>query len=413
MWWSGLPIQAEIFLLIQLLEKFEILPQHVITSSGMTYQGMDLDQVLARQPQLVVVDHMARTNPPGLRHVARYLDVEELLDAGIDVYTTLNIYQVESQVDAVSYLTGVSVRETLSDRFLDHADQLRDGRRTLRRFSWTATRRGKISVAPRVESQMEKFFQPANLFALRELALRYVARRSNDFMRAHMKSQETGRVEMSPAKLLVCLGDSPSGGRLVRAGRRMADETRADWVVLHVETPQQAEQAEESQMIVAQHIRLAEMLGARTEIVPGRNVAEAVRDYARKHHFRRVMVGGTPRGRLQSLFGAPLAEQLLRDDPSMNVYVVGSDFTPRPFQVPGFWKWLSRAQLLGVLGLVLAPTLLGMVLTPTIISRSANLIMLYLLAVVIASTMLGLVPALLTAVLSVLAFDFLLCPAGI
>ncbi len=396
-------------LTLQLLEKFEVLPQRVVTGSGIMYHGMDLDALLRRRPQLALVDNLARSNPPGLRHESRYLEVDELLNAGIDVYTTLNVYQLESQVDAVAYLTGVVVHDTIPDRYLDAANQIEmvdlPPQDLLERY-----RNGSIPVSPRIQLQMEKFFQPSNLFALRELTLRYVARRSNTFMRGLIQGTELSSAEAGASRLLVCIGNSPSSGSLIRAGRRMADETRSDWTVIYVESPDQFDDSEVQQTAVAQYLRLAEMLGAQVETVTGRSVLSAIREYVQKHNIRRIMIGRSERRPWQRIFGVSLAEQLMRDNPMTSVYIVGSDHTPRPFSRVGLGDWLSKMQFLGSLALVILPTMLGIALTPGVISRSANLIMLYLLSVVIASVFFGLIPALLTAVLSVLAFDFFFVP---
>jgi len=401
-------------LALQLLEKMEVLSQRVVLGSGLSLHGMDLDQILARKPQLVLIDHLARANPPGLRHVSRYLDIDEILDAGIDVYTTLNIYQLESQVDAVEYIAGIVVRETVPDRFLDEAWQLEmvdlPPQELFARY-----KAGQVFITPRDEMQMDRFFQVAVLFSMRELALRYVAHRSSNFIRAYADRSDRIAAEPDSSSLLVCVSSSPHSGRLIRAGRRMADESRSGWTVVYVETPDQLDRSLEggdhqSEVNVRKHLRLAEMLGARTEILAGRSVAEAVREYARMHQIRRILIGRSGRGFWHTLMGSSLAEQLVRDDPSINVYVVDSDYRPRPFRVPRFWSWMSHLQLLGSLILVMVPTLLGFALTPTVISRSANLVMIYLLAVVIASIFLGLVPALVTAVLSVLVFDFFFVP---
>jgi two-component system, OmpR family, sensor histidine kinase KdpD len=394
---------------LQLLEKFEVLPQRIFTGTGISYHGMDLDAVLARKPQLVVVDHLAYPNPPGFRHEMRYREVDELLSAGIDVYTTLNIYQLESQVDAVSYLTGVVIRDTVPDHLLDEADQLQfvdvPPQELLLNF-----RSGRIYIPTRAENQMKKYFQPSSLFALRELALRYVAHRSNNIMRSLLIDEGITRAESTSTRLLVCVSESLNGSRLVRAARRMADETRSEWTVVYVETPDSIAQSEEAQAAVAQQMRLAELLGGQVETLTGRSVVETVREYALKNHIHRVMVGRSSRNRWKNFLGTSFAEQLMRGDPNLSVYVVGSDYTPRPVNVPRSRNWISRMQLLGSLGLVLVPTVLGMILTPTIISRSANVIMLYLLSVVIASIFLGLFPALLTAVLGVLIYDFIFVP---
>lgn len=394
---------------MNLLERFEILPHHVVNAAGISYLGMDLDMLLKRHPQLALVDNLARTNPPGLRHIARYLEVDELLAAGINVYTTINVYQIESQQDAVTSLTGVAVREIVPDWLIDQADQVvmvdLPPQELMDRF-----RSGVVTIPPRVQMQIERFFQPGNLFALRELALRYVARRSSAFMRSYLERRGVPAVDAGSQRLLVCISESENASRVIRAGRRMADETRSEWTVIHVETPDQLDRQEDAQPVMAQYFRLAEMLGANTEVLTGRSVAETVREYAQKNHIRRVMVGRSPARRWYRILGISLAEQLLRSDPTISVFVVGSDQTPRPFQMPQFWRWISRMQLLASLALVVIPTILGLLLSPTIISRSANLIMLYLLAVVIASVFLGLFPAMLTALLSVLAFDFFFVP---
>jgi two-component system sensor histidine kinase KdpD len=392
-----------------LLQKFETLPHHVVSSAGISYQGMDIDRLLDRLPQVVLVDDLARSNPPGLRHVARYLEVNELLDAGIDVLCTLNVYQIESQVDAVASLTGVEVRDTIPDSLADRADQVvmvdMPPQALLNRYS-----AGELAFPPRARMRIEKFFQPGNLFALRELALRYVARRSNAFMQSFLQRRDAPEQEAGSARLLVCISGSPEAQRLVRAGRRMADETHSEWTVLHIETPEQVEHGEEKSPALLQNMRLAEMLGANSETITGISVSAAVREYALRHHIQRIMVGRSSRASWQRLMGASLAESLLRSDPTISVYVVGGDHTPRPFQLPPFFRWFSRLQLLASLGAVAVPTLLGMALSPTIISRSANLVMLYLISVVFTSFFLGPLPALLTALLSVLTFDFFFIP---
>jgi two-component system sensor histidine kinase KdpD len=229
-------------------------------------------------------------------------------------------------------------------------------------------------------------------------------------MRSYLTRERPQPRKAGDPSLLVCVSDHPDSARLVRAGRRMADETRADWTVLYVETPGQAEISSEQQDVITRHMRLAELLGARTETLSGRSVAEAVCNYAQKNNIDQIMIGKSERKRWYSRLGMSLAEQIQHEDPTLNVFVVGSDQTPRPFQLPRFWTWMSHMQLLASLVLVALPTILGLVLTPTVISRSANVVMLYLVSVVIASIFLGLFPAILTTVLSVLVYDFLFIP---
>lgn len=387
----------------QLLAHFETVPGQPSAASAA------LDAVLQRRPQLVLIDQLARKNPPGLRHEARYLEVEELLAAGIDVYTTLNVYQIESQVDAVAYLTGATVQDSVPDVLLDSADQVAmvdmPPQELLERFKG-----GQVAVQPDASQLMQHFFQPSSLFALRELALRYVARRSNSLMRSYLAGRGLADTEPASPRLLVCITPEASSSRLVRAGRRLADETRADWTVVFVETPDLLELSPEEQVTLSQHFRLAEMLGAQVETLTGRSVADTLYDYVRAHHIQRMMVGRSSRLKWANPFRQSLADRLQRLEPTLSVYVVGDDTTPRRFRVRPFWQGVTTLQIAASLLLVLIPTVLGLLLSPAIISRSANLIMLYLLSIVIASGFLGPVPAMLTTVLSVLVFDFLFIP---
>jgi two-component system sensor histidine kinase KdpD len=391
-----------------LLDKFEVIPRRMIIAAGITYYGMNLDMVLSRRPQLVLVDHLTQSEPPEPNHKTLYQEVEELLDAGIDVYATLNYFQVESQVETVASLTGVTIHDTLPDRILDEADILEMVDMPPQEL-FALYQEGSVPFHPFSDDDARKLFALGNLFTLRELNLRYMARRSNSFMRSLMAGQALSGKEIGMPLLLVCISDSPSAVRLIRAGRRMADETRSEWAVIHVETPEEVNREEEN-LAYSQNVRLAELLGASVVSVTGRSVERSLSQYVLQNHIRRVMIGRSPRHHWFRLSGASLAEHLLRDDPTISVYVVGSDYTPRPFQMPQLWHMISRLQLLGSLGLVTITTLLGLVLTPTIISRSANLAMLYLLAVVIASVTLGLVPALLTALLSALSFKYFFVP---
>lgn len=387
----------------ELLQAFETVPTRLASP------GSTLDAILRRRPQLVLIDQLARTNPPGLRHEKRYLEVEELLAAGIDVLTTLNVYQIESQTDAVAYLTGATVQDTVPDHLLDEAEQVEmvdlPPQELLDRYQ-----AGQVSIVPRMESLMEKLFQPSSLFALRELALRYVARRSNSLMRSYLVGRGLADTEPASPHLLVCITPKPNSSRLVRAGRRMADETRADWTVVFVETPDLLELSPEEQATLSQHFRLAEMLGAQVETLTGRSVADTLYEYTRTNHIQKVMVGRPTHKNWTYPFRLSLADRLQRLEPILSVYMVGDDHTPRRFRVPSFWQGVTPLQIAASLGLVLVPTVLGLLLTPGIISRSANLIMLYLLSVVIASVYLGLFPSVLTTVLSALVFDFLFIP---
>src|SRR5579871_2805117 len=228
-----------------LLDGLEIIPRREIDYKGHRLAEMDLDAILARRPQLVLVDELAHSNAPGSRHPKRYLDVEELIAAGIDVFTTLNIQHVESLNDVVARITRIRVRETVPDNVLDRADDievvdLAPGDLIQR------LREGKVYVPQQAERAVRHYFQPGNLTALRELALRRTAQRVDEQMVSYMQAHAIGGPWPAGERLLVGVNGASGGAALVRLARRMADRLKSPWTALHVETPREA-RADESE----------------------------------------------------------------------------------------------------------------------------------------------------------------------
>ncbi len=220
----------------ELVEGLEVLPRKQVEYRGVTLPEMDVDGVIARRPQLVLVDEFAHTNAPGSRHAKRYQDVQEILAAGIDVYTTLNIQHLESLNDIVAQVTGVIVRETIPDRVIDEASEIEvidlPPDELLARL-----REGKVYVPDQAARAIQKFFRKGNLTALREICLRRAAERVDDQMRAYMQTRAIQSIWPASERLLVCISPSPLSERLVRTTRRLADELNAEWLALYVETP--------------------------------------------------------------------------------------------------------------------------------------------------------------------------------
>src|SRR5438876_2166750 len=221
-----------------LLAGFEALPRRPVIYHSTTLNEFDLDAALTRRPTLILVDELAHTNAPGSRHAKRWQDVAELLDAGIEVYTTVNVQHLESLNDVVAQITGVTVRETVPDALLEQADEVElidlPPDDLLQRL-----REGKVYVPPQAEQAMRHFFRKGNLIALRELALRRTAERVDAQMRVYMREHAIEKAWPAGERLLVCLGRSPASARLVRAAQRDADRLGAACVAAHVETPQQ------------------------------------------------------------------------------------------------------------------------------------------------------------------------------
>src|SRR5215475_10375761 len=243
-----------------LLEGLEVLPRRLVEYKGHHLREMDIDAILARRPKLALVDELAHTNAPGSRHPKRYLDAEELLAAGIDVYATLNIQHVESLNDVVAKITGVRVRETVPDSIIDRADEVEVVDLTPEDLA-QRLQEGKVYLPQQAERAMHNYFKPGNLTALRELALRRTAQRVDeqmvDYMRAHAISGPWAAGE----RVLVGVDDSPHGPALVRYARRIADRLRAPWTAVHVETSRDQGLSETARDRIAEALRLAERLG--------------------------------------------------------------------------------------------------------------------------------------------------------
>jgi two-component system, OmpR family, sensor histidine kinase KdpD len=392
-----------------LLEGLEVIPKAPVKYLGVTLPEMDIDAVLARKPQIALVDELAHSNAPGSRHEKRWQDVEELLAYGIDVYTTVNIQHFESLNDVVAQITGVTVRETVPDSLLDHAFEVRlvdiSPDDLLQRLQ-----EGKIYIPEKAALAMQKFFKPGNLMALRELSLRRCASCVDDQMRAYMESRSIAGPWPTAEKLLVCVSGSPYSEQLLRTTRRLSAELKAPWHTLYIETPGAGKHLRENRVRVWRDMRLAETLGAQVATVTATSVADAVVDYAVKHNITKIVVGKPCKPRWREFLRQPLVDQIIRRSGTIDVYVVSIDEAvkkPAPV-VPRTRKAFPWQPYLKSLALVMAATaaseLAFQFLSPT------NLVMIYLLAVVLAATRLGLRPAILTAFSGVLAFDFFFVP---
>jgi two-component system, OmpR family, sensor histidine kinase KdpD len=391
-----------------LLAGLPAIPRRVSTHRGIQLQELDLDAVLARKPRLALVDELAHTNAPGSRHLKRWQDVEELLAAGIDVFTTLNIQHLESLTDVVAQITGVVMRETIPDRILDEAGEIElvdlPPPELLQRL-----REGKVYLPEQAARAARQYFRSGNLIALREIALRRAARRVDEEMRAYMKSRAIPGPWPVTERLLVCVSGSPYSERLIRAASRLAAELRAEWFAVYVDTPGSDRLAQENREYVWRDLRLAESLGATVATLTSHSPTEAIPDFARKRNVTKIVIGKPVRWRLGFWPGRTIVDRLIRSSPAIDVVVV--DIAPaanagkRPRAA---WVQSPVHSYTAAVALVALATLVCSVfhlfLAPT------NLVMIYLLAVVLAALRLGLRPAILAALLGVLAFDFFFVP---
>ena len=394
-----------------LLQGLELIPRRRIHYRGVPLAEMDVDAVLARHPQLAVVDELAHTNAPGSRHPKRYQDVEELLSAGIDVYTTLNVQHLESLNDVVAQITGVIVRETVPDHVLEVASEIDlidlSPEELLQRL-----KEGKVYVPEQAARAIDRFFRKGNLTALREIALRRTAARVDDQMRAYMESRAIPGPWPAAERLLVCVSPGALSDRLVRTGRRLADELKAEWFAAYVETPESTHLSPTERARIAQRLHLAEELGAQVLTLPGRDVAETIVDYAHSQNVTKIIAGKHVRTRWTEMWRGSIVDRLLQASGNIDVYVISSEAPPeRPARSLSWRPHRPWRRYVLALALVTAITLLGLPISGNI--APTNMVMFYLVAVVVAAVYLGRGPSVLAAILGVLALDYFFVPPAL
>ncbi|PKR91086.1 two-component sensor histidine kinase [Pleomorphomonas diazotrophica] len=390
-----------------LLDGFEIVPRFKLHYRGHDLEEMDLDAIIARRPHLVLVDELAHSNVEGSRHPKRYLDVEELLDRGIDVYTTLNIQHVESLNDVVARITRIRVRETVPDSIIDRADDIEIIDLTpddlIKRLH-----EGKVYLPKTATRATANYFSPGNLTALRELALRRTAQRVDDQLVSHMQAHAIAGPWEAGDRVLVCIDEQPRSAALVRYARRQADRLRAPWAAIHVETARSVALAETDKDRVADHLRLAEQLGGEAVTIPGQEVARDILRYAKANNFTHVVVGTPHKGRWRELFEGSASHDLIRWAGDISVHVIsGSERTPAPTRtvrtaVPN-GTFPVRPYLVSTV--YVAGALAMSVLLDRFLDVR-NLALVLLMAVLASAITYGLWPALYACIASAFVFNF-------
>ena len=386
-----------------LLQDLEVLPFRETVYRSATLREFDLDLALRRKPALILVDELAHTNAPGLRHAKRWQDIDELLQQGIDVYTTVNVQHLESLNDVVSRITGVPVRETVPDSIIDLADEIElidlPPEDLLRRLA-----EGKVYLPEQAKRAAERFFRRGNLIALRELALRRTAESVDAQMRGYRRDHTVEETWPVTERLMVCIGPSPFSKQLVRAAKRMAMQLRAGWIVVNVQTPRWASLSDDVRARVYEALRLAEQLGAETATLSGANISAEVLDYARARNISKILIG-KPAGPLwrRALSGSIL-DELVEGSGEIDVYAV-STWKPEAVAPVSVRRKKTPWRQYGAAALVIAAcTVVGRVLHPHV--DLANVVLVYLLGVVGVAMRAERGPCIFASVFSVMAFDF-------
>lgn len=386
-----------------LAQGLPVIPRLTVEYHSVTLTEMDLDAVLARRPQLALVDEFAHTNAPGARHPKRYQDVLELLEAGIDVFTTLNVQHVESRAEAVRQITGVPIREMLPDTALDGAEfELVDLPPEELRARLAA---GKVYVPESARAAQENFFRPGNLAALRELALRFAAEHVGQDVLGYRQSLGITDPWKSGRRLLVALSPSPTSAALLRWTRRLAGELHAQWLAVYVELPRQLSSDDQGRL--AKHLSLARELGAQVLTTTDDDVVRGLMRVAREQNATELIVGKPAGWRVLDLLrGGSFLNRLIRESGQVDVHVVRAEEEPvrgRRLDVPRFAITDARGYAVAA-GVVAAVTVINLILQRWIGYLPVSL--LYLVAVVGLGIFVGRGPTLAAATLTALLWDF-------
>jgi two-component system sensor histidine kinase KdpD len=391
-----------------LLEGLEMLPLREVEHRGVQLKEFDLEAALARRPSLILMDELAHTNAPGSRHTKRWQDVQELLDAGITVYTTINVQHLESLNDVVTQITGVVVRETVPDSILDQADDVElidlPPDDLLQRL-----KEGKIYLPHLAEQAIQNFFRKGNLIALREMALRRTADRVDDQMRTYRRDHAVAQTWPAGETIMVCVNLKSRGPKLVRAARRMAAGLHARWIAVYVQTSRHLRLSEAEREKVTQTLRLAEQLGAETVTLSGDNVSQELLSYARTRNVNKIIAGKPVRSRWKEwVFGSVVAD-LVKNSGEIDIYVItGEAGEGRPLAAPVFQRTSRWSAYAKAVAAVVVSSSLAWIMFPHF--GLTNLIMVYLLGVTFVATRYGRGPSVTASILSVAAFDFLFVP---
>ena len=391
-----------------LLTGLEVIPRKLMDYRGVTLKEMDIDAILARRPQLVLVDELAHTNAPESRHPKRYQDVLELLDAGIDVYSTLNVQHLESRMDVVQQITGITVRETVPDSVIDQADEIElidlTPEQLLKRLA-----EGKVYMGERAATAAENFFREENLTALREMALRFTTEHVDQELRDVMRAKRIGGRWTTSQRLAVAIGPSPFSGPLIRWTRRIAAAMDAPWVAIYVETSTPLD--EDAKMRLTKNLSLARQLGAEIVMTRGDDLAEAVLEAAREHDVTQLVVG-RPAGNpfWEMIRGGSMVSKLMRRGAEIDIHVVRSE-KAAPAKLPSMGRMLSGHLLrdCGMGAAAVAAVTVGSWFLQKLVPYQAigNI---YLLVVVLLASVLNRWAVLFVAALSALLWDLLFIP---
>ena len=398
-----------------LLRGLEVIPRKRLEYRGQMVEEMDLDAVIARHPQIALVDELAHTNVAGSRHPKRYLDVEELLSRGIDVYTAVNIQHIESLNDVVAQITHVRVRETVPDSVFDRADAIELIDLTpddlIQRL-----KEGKVYVPKQAERALEHYFSPGNLTALRELALRRTADRVDEQLLTHMQANAIAGPWAAGERVLVCVSEDPRAAGLVRYAKRVADRVHAPWTAISIETQRSLQLSDEERDRLADTLRLAESLGAEALTIPGvgRRIAEDIISFAHANNVTQIIIGKSTRSRWFEIVQGSVVHDLVRRAGNISVNVIAGDELPPDPPGKVSVQTAMRPEPFNTRPYLMALVLIAIGLGAAELIQPwfgvENVDLVFITAVVCVAVRYGLWPSLLASVAASLCYNFFFLP---
>ena len=396
-----------------LVRGLEVIPRKRIVYRDQVIEEMDLDAVIARRPKLAIVDELAHTNAAGSRHPKRYLDVEELLSHGVDVYTAVNVQHIESLNDVVAQITHVRVRETVPDSILDRADAIELIDLTpddlIQRL-----KEGKVYVPKQAERALEHYFSPGNLTALRELALRRTAERVDEQLLNHMQANAIAGPWAAGERILVCVSEDPRAAGLVRYTKRLADRVHAPWTAVTIETRRNLQLSDKQRDRLADTLRLAETLGGEALTIPGvgRRIADDLIGFAQANNVTQIIIGKSQRSRLFEIIRGSVVHDLVRRAGNISIHVIPGEESTEPASPSVQMRARSEPMRPKPYVMALLITAAGLGLAELIqpFFGIENVDLVFLTAVVGVAARYGLWPSLLASVVASLCYNFFFLP---
>ncbi len=390
-----------------LITEFEKIPRAKIHYRDKELSEFDLDAALKRHPAIILMDEMAHTNAPGTRHKKRWQDINEILNRGIDVYTTLNVQHIESLSDDVAQIIHAPIKETVPDSMIDKADMIELVDITPEELL-ARLKDGKVYYPEQAEIAAESFFRRGNLIALRELALLTTAQRVGTDVILYRQNQGIQHIWPVKDKILVCVGPGSPSLKLIRAAKRIANSLQAEWMAIYVETPKLQSSIDKKNSAI-QNLKFAEQLGAKTKILSGFDIVKEIMMYAREQNATQIMIWKTVNRRWHDLFFRNLADEIVRHSGEIDVYIMTGQRSdveiPKSNPIKEIINWKAYIGSMMIIGLA---TLVNFILSAYL--ASSNLIMVYLLAVTAIALFGEVGPSVLGSLLSVLAYDFFFVP---